>query len=517
MFDSITIKKFKKIWNIWITLSNLWRVNYFVGENGCGKSSVIEWIYAWLKNIKYKNFPSMSVSLTPNKWTPLTLVHQNNILNSNYKVWKLRDSESNSGLTNTSWMMLWNLDYKDVIEYSHLDLLGVRWWDFDKQTDLPKITKEKTIQLFNEIFEKQLIIKWVQKTLWNPDKWETSLQFYVEDKKSKKYNLNFMAWWYIYILKLALLLSLDIYKNNNIIIIEEPEQQLHPKIQKMIPKLIQVLCDKYPKKQFFITTHSPFIISWASEFLDQKVYLLEDGQTKDLEWNLWTVESHNWYYGYECKKVVNKMLWVWFDDFQNKIIVCEWDPEWTWVKHVFDERMYSIIFANKKWYSFVSSWWWTLYKNTYVAKKIFEDGIFCIIKDPDWKSKNDLKKEKDKFSKNWIILNHLTRRDLESYLLDYNVIERFFKSKWFTLSDAFKEEYEKTNISGNWNLKHENSEKIVHIIQKALHSESWWTIVNYAKNELFQDLAKIIYDHKSDGWSIQALYEELEQCIFENT
>jgi len=35
--------------------------------------------------------------------------------------------------------------------------------------------------------------------------------------------------------------------------------------------------------QFFIATHSPFIISAAAELPGHKVYLVENGQTRDLE------------------------------------------------------------------------------------------------------------------------------------------------------------------------------------------------------------------------------------------
>jgi AAA15 family ATPase/GTPase len=44
MLDSITIKNFKAIKDPGLTLTGLANVNYLVGKNGCGKSSVLEGI-----------------------------------------------------------------------------------------------------------------------------------------------------------------------------------------------------------------------------------------------------------------------------------------------------------------------------------------------------------------------------------------------------------------------------------------------------------------------------------------
>jgi AAA15 family ATPase/GTPase len=52
MLDSITIKNFKAITEL--TLSGLSNVNYLVGKNGCGKSSVLEAISRKLYNTNQK-------------------------------------------------------------------------------------------------------------------------------------------------------------------------------------------------------------------------------------------------------------------------------------------------------------------------------------------------------------------------------------------------------------------------------------------------------------------------------
>jgi AAA15 family ATPase/GTPase len=62
MLDSITIKNFKAIGENGLTLSGLTNVNYLVGKNGCGKSSILELLnFANLNN----NGTHIIHSLTP--------------------------------------------------------------------------------------------------------------------------------------------------------------------------------------------------------------------------------------------------------------------------------------------------------------------------------------------------------------------------------------------------------------------------------------------------------------------
>ena len=76
-------------------------------------------------------------------------------------------------------------------------------------------------------------------------------------------------------------------KNNpkeKLLFIDEPENSLHPSYQKKLPELIRMLSDKFPDTQFFISTHSNYLISAALKQNQElgedlnRVYLLEDGQ-----------------------------------------------------------------------------------------------------------------------------------------------------------------------------------------------------------------------------------------------
>jgi predicted ATP-dependent endonuclease of OLD family len=62
------------------------------------------------------------------------------------------------------------------------------------------------------------------------------------------------------------------------ILIEEPETHLHANLQKKLPFLFNEVIHKNQNIQFFISTHSPFIVNAALEQDDQKVYHLKDGR-----------------------------------------------------------------------------------------------------------------------------------------------------------------------------------------------------------------------------------------------
>ena len=107
------------------------------------------------------------------------------------------------------------------------------------------------------------------------------------------------------------------------VIFEEPETNLHPTFQKLLPQLFQEL-SKELNVQFLISTHSPFIISAAAEFGEtQKVYLIEKGQTVDLERKN-TQRSSLGYSGGEAIIASNQILGAGLEDiFGKNLIFCE--------------------------------------------------------------------------------------------------------------------------------------------------------------------------------------------------
>ena len=115
-----------------------------------------------------------------------------------------------------------------------------------------------------------------------------------------------------------------------LVLIEEPETNLHPNLQKQIPKLINDLYENLTKEDakkifFFISTHSPFIISSAANYVNQTVFPLKDGKPliidfKTLGWKNTNVSKC--YHGSECAFVISKMLGADVTDLGYPINYC---------------------------------------------------------------------------------------------------------------------------------------------------------------------------------------------------
>ena len=93
--------------------------------------------------------------------------------------------------------------------------------------------------------------------------------------------------------------------------IDEIENGINAKLQKSLPGTLQTLIDSAKSRDIdikvIISTHSPFIISAAAEFKNsQKVYLIEDGQTRDIFGVKGSGQTG--YAGGDCINVVNEML-----------------------------------------------------------------------------------------------------------------------------------------------------------------------------------------------------------------
>lgn len=60
---------------------------------------------------------------------------------------------------------------------------------------------------------------------------------------------------------LAVIIALYFQDDNDIIVLEEPERNIHPKL---LSTLVNILSDVSQKKQIFVTTHNPFIVKEAN-------------------------------------------------------------------------------------------------------------------------------------------------------------------------------------------------------------------------------------------------------------
>lgn len=97
--------------------------------------------------------------------------------------------------------------------------------------------------------------------------------------------MDLLSWWMLY---LELIPRKNIYDNRvikGIVFIDELEQHLHPRWQKVA---IRTLREKFPKIQFIISTHSPLVISGAEDII---VYAPKNGKFIPIEAEGWLAED----------------------------------------------------------------------------------------------------------------------------------------------------------------------------------------------------------------------------------
>jgi AAA15 family ATPase/GTPase len=513
MLDSITIKNFKAIGEKGLTLNNLANVNYLVGTNGCGKSSVLEMLFNRYNETDkiLKQFPSSEITilLADYKAILTQLTHKNNIHKSDHRAVQKLGEVSSETYLNTSGQ--YNQAFSNLVEYSNLNMIDITLTNFqgtiiNSQVNVLNSNKEDIKDVF-----KLFGINIVDFNICNArsEKGETSRNYMVKFEENGEWkNLDFLAGGYIYLIKLCYLLSIktEFIKNGNLIInIEEPEAQLHPKLQKLIPKVLNYFIKKYEDQsnniQFFISTHSPFIISASAEFeQSQKVYLIDNGQTVGLDFDpenikqemYNTSESQNGYSGYQAKEVSNKLLGAGLEDLHKQIVICEGKPNNKTIG--MDAEIYNTIFFNQK-YLFISSGGEKeITANSDLAKRVLKNifkntkSIAFYLKDGDKKSaKTKISESLDYEIKYGAKIIFLKRYAIETYLLDPEIVNIKYNN-----IDNYLEKYE------SWKLKEEfDHGKELRLILDA----------NKEEKQFFVDLAKLIAPDTN-------VYKELHSIIF---
>jgi AAA15 family ATPase/GTPase len=372
MLDSITIKNFKAITEL--TLSGLSNVNYLVGKNGCGKSSVLEAINLFL-NLKTTN---------TNIFIPPTGSY-NAVEILNQLIAKKDNNEPNFDIFGSDWKkflfeiitekteinILLKNGIKDTLTFNQLlvssfsnncinfdasYLVKLENFDIELPDDneiendklkLKKIVIEKLkIIYLNEIvllmegelkyqFEINGKTKDELEVYW--DEIENTLPLDIKDEftlshqqSNGKNSLKTLFY--------GLLHIITVYRLNTLFI-EEPEMYLHPQYQKCLPKFFDAI-NKVTKTQFIISTHSPFIISAAAELQEsQKVYLIDEGHTVDIN-QINNKRGNVGYSGSDCVHTASKMLGSSIQDFAPSKIVFGEKSVCTFLK-IINSRFYN--------------------------------------------------------------------------------------------------------------------------------------------------------------------------------
>jgi predicted ATPase len=327
MLTSVTITNFKKITWPGISLEKLAKVNYLVGENSSGKSSVLEYLFS-------RTLPETSFFLKDNL--------------SAIDFWQQIDYASLSAtISEAHWWQQIFLNFVkkrivvlELISYLvHLqpnwESLGSGFWPKELFTQAQELLARIGVSLNS-----------------------TNLYAYLDTSQlvggeSKLLSITLASLWLVYQNPQAQYLLLD-----------EPEIHLHPSLQKKLPLLFHLLTNQWPL-QLFVATHSPFLISAVAELTEQenqnclktyhscssqRVYFLKDGQLADKRGNF-NPNGQKGYVGKEVSYIASRMLGVGLMDFispQNRVVspdapilvLCEGESE------VQDAKIYNIIFRN---------------------------------------------------------------------------------------------------------------------------------------------------------------------------
>ena len=114
------------------------------------------------------------------------------------------------------------------------------------------------------------------------------------------------------VIHLAMALEQEARKKSQILILEEPETMLHPLIQ---GDLVQIVRDRIPHAQIFVTTHSPYI--FQNQIEDSAVLIPSTGGSgKTFE----RYDPRNWLVGYPSFAEINYRAYqVYTTDFHNEL------------------------------------------------------------------------------------------------------------------------------------------------------------------------------------------------------
>ena len=383
MLDRIEIRNFKAIQdgkgesgNVIekpLILENLAQVNYLVGKNGSGKSSVLEAIHLfWLS----KNSDTCSERFQKVK---TTMKYEK----KSEFVFQIEKKHNELKIEVSKELIINKLNISDKLFRKKTDLIYLtshpKWINFELYEFCLKCPVYDNIRNMNEVGNffgllgnygilfnqfsfsnipqiasalncNKKFTKLVNSFIYKYSGLSSAKELHIKIAKNKVgdvyfNNKNSYEEGKIYLSNLIYACIGDTLGSNNeynkIILIEEPENHIHPDKQKHIPCIIHEISKELNsigvKTQFIISTHSPFIISAAAKLDDQKVYLIEEGVCTNPQGS----EKGG------AKLQALKMLGAGLEDFiPKRIIVCEGgvNDETTGYQH--DANIYNELFGH---------------------------------------------------------------------------------------------------------------------------------------------------------------------------
>ena len=321
MISQIAVTNYRRIINPGIQLENIAPVNYIVGENGSGKSSLINYLY--------ESNPLDSAFIVDS-------LSDFNVLNK-YQELDLRSKDTKK-------------TFEELLarRYAVLDLLGYASV-LEETEDEWNIIDGECLHATFEALE-------INRTIDVQTKWFTNDRDNIDKElltsgDNKIINLTYIIF------------HLYKFSNTKTFLIEEIGNHLHPKWQKRVPKLLDFLASKLDV-QFFVTTHSPFIIAASGELTEclqedqkdyipsQKVYFLKEGRTAGKKGNI-SNKGKAGYWGKKVSHIASSILGAGMMDLVSPqramilpdsptLVLCEGEGRDE------DSKIYNAIFEGRK-------------------------------------------------------------------------------------------------------------------------------------------------------------------------
>lgn len=324
MLQGLSIKGYKVIQDE-MNMDDFSHINYFVGENGSGKSSVFEIIkLAFEKRIRYGevddvsniqfsdsfmerfghiqnlfkedasfnlNFYNVQSPHHPHKveYNYMSLQGKSNQLNFNLK----KDKDVLNSF-DCEYISFADIDktfsaisrQNPLVRESPFKVNGNNFTSWSWEQMPSHVTQEDIKNVLNRLNIKinGVEVQSVQRSLYRKNDIiavgrDKDAEYEIVLKSLSSGQRSMLMFYFIIensVHEHELQLSKQGVTKTLILLIEEPELSLHPKYQKQLPILLEEVQKKYEKKvQLFISTHSPFVLSNVSgnnESIKQGVY-----------------------------------------------------------------------------------------------------------------------------------------------------------------------------------------------------------------------------------------------------
>lgn len=329
MIYNLEIKNYKGFDRSGVYLGDLAPINYFVGENASGKSTVLDFIYD-----------------LGEKTDNVFLLQSG--LDTNIGLEKVDIVKACSIQPENQWKNLF-LDFLEK-RILILDLLGYVLIHNSKDSHP---VNQDDIELARQFLD-DINIHIPRLNMIDPYQVDSEE---LSGGKQKIFNLVY-----------SILFIHKIYGQDATILLEEPSEHLHPSWQKKLPEIFDSLY-RYTGIQMFVATHSPFVISGVGvltesqneEDLSQKVYFLKDFKVAGKRGEIST-KGRNGYWGRKVVQITSSMLGAGLMDLVSPeivkitsdapiLVVCEGeglDADFKIYNEIFRYRHPSVVFISAR-------------------------------------------------------------------------------------------------------------------------------------------------------------------------